>query len=158
MKPIDKLKPTGPTPVEEMCTCNGTGPIMLRSALGPFPVYCMSCNGEVPLETLTLSDELAEGIAYWRDIHDAMYVLWLSSGEYEDWARQKLLDPKGSINVQGMALARQLNDQRQTYFWYFSDTGLEDVPTPRACPFCGQQLEEYENRNYQVCQACQVAV
>lgn len=158
MKPIDKLKPAVATPEDEMCRCAGSGPIMLRSALAPFPVYCMRCNGEMPLEALALSDDLAERIAAWRSIHDALFRLWLHSGEYEEWAKARLLDTNGQVNVQGLALAKELNVQRPTFFWFFQDTGAEGGRPPQKCPFCGGALEDFENRNYRVCRICQVAL
>jgi hypothetical protein len=118
----------------------------------------MSCNGEIPLQLLDISDELAEAIAGWVSVHDSLFRLWLDSGEYESWAKARLLDPRGGVNVTGRSLARELSKQRQTFFLYFQDTGKEGHTLPERCPFCDAKLEPSGDTGFQVCLSCQVAV
>jgi len=158
MKPIEKLKPMPPTPEEEMCHCKRKGPILLRSALGPFPFYCMECNGEIPIEELQIDDCLAEEVAQWLAVHDSLFYLWLDSDEYEAWAKERLLDVKGKVNVEGLRIAREFDKQRETFFWFFQDTDDESYVAPKECPFCKKTLKQYGSKNFQICSSCKVAV
>jgi len=78
-----KLKPPVPTPVDEVCKCDGTPHIKLMSALSSNPVHCMDCNLEVAPEALGMNEQLVDSIVRWRQLHDALYILWLDSGDYE---------------------------------------------------------------------------
>ena len=61
-----KLRPGEPTPEEELCQCEDRPPIKLMSTLTENPIHCMQCNLEVPPETLMLSQEAVDGVAYWQ--------------------------------------------------------------------------------------------
>ncbi|MEO7101202.1 MAG: hypothetical protein ABI162_17755 [Luteolibacter sp.] len=71
--------------------------------------------------------------------HGALFDLWLQSGEYEEWAKQRLIDPKGQVNVDGMAIARKLSVKWPCYYLWFYDT--EDG-APERCPSCGEFLDK----------------
>ncbi len=43
-----KLRPTRPTPEDEICHCSGRPPLVLQYHLSPNPLACASCNREVP--------------------------------------------------------------------------------------------------------------
>src|SRR5437763_751831 len=82
-----KLRPPEPTPADELCRCLHT-PMKLMYALSYNPLHCMNCNLEIPLDTLTLSSEVVEAIANWRDIYQAIYLLsHLIYGRAPMWAK-----------------------------------------------------------------------
>ncbi len=81
-----KLRVPEPTPADEICRCVDAPPITLMGGTFGFnPIHCLNCNLEVPPETFNLSSVQIDGIAYWRVLHDAISLLWLDSGEYEEW-------------------------------------------------------------------------
>ncbi len=159
--PYWKLRPTPPTPVEEICDCPPGHRLILVYKLRDNPLDCLECRGEVPPERLALSGELADRIARWRDAYGALYDLWLDSGEYEDWARERLLDPQGQVNRDGIEIAAELNRLIPTFYWWFTDTGVDDYQPPRHCPICHGALETLEHcsiQGIQVCDDCRILI
>lgn len=138
--PYWKLRPLGPTPDEEICHCSSIGSIMLRDSLSPNPLYCVHCNGEVAPERIGFSETIAEQIAFWRGLFRSLYVLWLDSGEYEQWALQQLTNPRGTVNVRGMECAASLNQFTRTYYWWFVDNSAAGFVEPTDCFVCGKSL------------------
>ena len=76
-----KLHPPLETPEDEICKCDGNKPIKLMCALTYNPLHCVDCNLEIVPESLPLDDAIIDSIAHWRGIFDAIYRLWLASGE-----------------------------------------------------------------------------
>jgi hypothetical protein len=101
---------------------------------------------------VSLVDDLAE----WRSLRAAFETLWLDSAEFEDWARQHLLDPSSPPNARGLDVARKLSAHRLSYMAWFEDLGVDEVPPLTACPRCGGPLEQ-EGQG-RVCRACLIAV
>lgn len=80
----------------------------------------------------------------------------IDSGEYEAWARARLEDPSGQVNVSGMELVRELNNYRRTYYWWFQDASADDfVPLP-TCPACCADFEVRFGKS--VCEGCSIVV
>ncbi|MBK8276005.1 MAG: hypothetical protein IPK92_09195 [Nitrospira sp.] len=77
----------------------------------------------MPPERIGLDAAIVESVATWRRFHEAFYVLWLASGEFEDWAADQLSDPVSPVNRRGLALARQLSKWRRCYLWWFQIGG-----------------------------------
>jgi hypothetical protein len=154
-----KLRPEPATPDDEICSCGDQAPIVLQDHLSENPIVCLRCNGEVPPERIGFTAELADGLAYWRHLHAALYALWLDSDEYEDWARARLEDPAGQVNVNGLDLVRELNNYRRTYYWWFQDASADDFVPLLKCPRCSADLvEKFGRFNYLACEACSIVV
>ena len=85
LDPYWKLRPPSATPEAELCKCADRPPIVLQDHLSPNPIVCLGCNGEIPPERIGFSAELAERVAFWRNLHDALFMLWLDSSDYESW-------------------------------------------------------------------------
>ncbi|HET7079668.1 MAG TPA: DUF2310 family Zn-ribbon-containing protein [Chloroflexia bacterium] len=155
-----KLRPPDPTPDDELCRCPGAPPIKLMVALGYNPVHCMNCNLEVPPETLDLDADLVQALAYWRGVYDALYRLWLASGQDEAWAVAQLTDLNGEVNVEGRALQQALNQIRRCYYLYFQDESTDDYAPLRDCPACGKSLTTYTASKIpeRVCESCGIVV
>jgi len=155
--PYWKLRPLPPTPDDELCHCDHVGAVALCDTLGSNPIRCWECSGEVFPERLGFSAEIAESIADWRSLHSSLYRLWLSSGEYESWARDCLLDAKGEMNCMGYDIVSELNaiPEINAYYWYFVDT---DSPTgePTNCPKCSDELTELPNGSHGRCERCRI--
>ena len=149
--PYFKLRPEPPTPEDELCACEEISEIYLAHKLGSNPVYCLHCNGEVLPDKLAFGERLAEAIASWNSVSGSLELLWLDSGEYELWARDRLLDPKGQVNSQGMELARQLGSVAKTYYMWFDDI---DVTPPNTCPLCGAEFVEKQGGKLLLCEPC----
>jgi predicted nucleic acid-binding Zn ribbon protein len=155
-----KLRPPDPTPDDELCHCPDAPPIKLMVALGYNPLHCMNCNLEVPPETLDLDADLVQALAYWRWVYDALYRLWLASGQYEAWAVAQLTDLGGEVNTEGRALQQTLDKIRRCYYLYFQDESAEDYAPLRHCPACGQPLTTYTASKIpeRVCESCGIVV
>ena len=137
-----RLLPPEPTPEDEICQHQGT-PIKLMYALSYNPIHCMDCNLEIRLDTLPLSLESIELIARWRDVYSAIYLLWLDSEEYEEWAKEQLSTIASAVNVRGRGVQHVLNDVRRCYYAFFQDQSSETYSPLLFCPICGDALQEY---------------
>ena len=137
-----KLRPPELTPADELCRCLHT-PMKLMYALSYNPLHCMNCNLEIPLDTLTLSSEVVEAIANWRDIYQAIYLLWLDSGSYEEWAQEQLSDITSEVNLHGRAVQEVVNSSRRCYYCHFQDQSAEHYQPMKVCPICGDVLQDY---------------
>jgi hypothetical protein len=154
--PYWKLRPPSTTPDDELCWCTDGPPIVLQAHLSPNPIACLKCNGEVPPERVGFPTKLAEGIAYWRHLHDALYALWLDSSDYELWARRQLEDPSGRVNVLGLKIVQELNGYHHAFFWWFQDSGDETFAPLSRCPRCSASLAPHIGRL--VCESCRIVV
>lgn len=125
------------------------------SALGYNPVHCIDCNLEVAPESLDLSEQLAEELAFWDRLYDAIDHLWLDSAEYEEWARNQLCNIKSAVNNRGLILQNKLNKVRRCYFWFFEDTEAEPL---FYCPKCNAQFSVYPKGIFPqfICEQCSI--
>lgn len=154
--PYEKLRPPPPTASEDLCVCRDEPPIKFMSALGYNPLHCMRCNGEVLPEVLRLPEALAEAIASWRSVYDALDRLWLASATYEIWARSELESIASSVNAEGRAVQAQVNRLRRCYYWWFQDQSIDGYAPPSRCPSCQQQLAPFPETDQQVCERCSI--
>ena len=152
--PYIKLRPEAATPPEGLCHCATTAEICLVHKLSNNPIYCLDCNGEVPPEKLGLSAEVAEEVAYWNSVYRGLFALWLDSGEYESWAKERLLDPNGEVNEMGLSLLEDLGSVAKSYYYWFHDD--EDEPL-RSCPVCEEALMR-KGETFQACEVCGILV
>src|SRR5262245_52308905 len=93
----------------EACECDVVSRLFLVDLLTENPLHCDSCRKEVDPERLQLTVEETESVACWFSAADALYRLWLDSGEYEDYAKDRLTDPRSQVNRDGIALANRLS-------------------------------------------------
>ena len=141
------FRPAAPTPDDEMCRCPNGTPIKLMglSSLGSNPIHCLRCNLEVSPEGLGLSDSDIQTITHWGSIERAIGWLELDSGAYEDWARAQLLDPRSSINAEGLEAVRSLNrPDRRWYYSFFQPETDDDFEPRTTCPVCDGPLVQYK--------------
>jgi hypothetical protein len=117
----------------ERCECGSVESLLLVDLLTDNPIHCGYCRKEIDPERLQLTAEETDKIAHWFSAAGALYRLWLDSGEYEEYAKQRLLGPQGQINVNGREIARKLSEKWPTRFWFFYDT---DDGEPTDCPNC----------------------
>ncbi len=152
------LRPPGPTPANEICSCSGTPAVKLMSVLGHNPVACVACNLEVAPERLELPPKLVEAIAHWRSVQDALYRLWLDSGAYQEWAAGELRAIASPANRLGRAVQGQLNRLRRCYYWYFQDESAADFAPISKCPSCGGEMQPYEGGviPQRACEECSI--
>ena len=151
--PYSKLRPMPPTPDDELCHCVAVSELYIAYKIGTNPIYCLTCNCEVPPERLKFEEQLAESIAFWNSIYGALYQLWLGSGSYEEWSRERLLDPKGEANLDGLRLARKLSSIARTYYLWFSESNDQGET---ACPVCGREMAEKPPGRFKACEKCMV--
>jgi hypothetical protein len=140
------LRPPPPTPADEVCSCARGTPVKLVSMGGLTfnPIRCLDCNGEVPPERLGLSAQVAEAVARWLATSGPIDALELQSGAYEAWARAELLNLTSPANVEGLAVARQLNDLNRCYFSVWESTSDDDWEPRSTCPICDSTLTRYD--------------
>jgi hypothetical protein len=103
---MDAYQRLRPWTTIEACECSGLKSLLLVDLLTDNPLHCGFCRREVAPERLQLTAEETDQIAHWFSAADALYKLWLHSGEYEAYAKSRLLDPNGEVNVKGLELAR----------------------------------------------------
>lgn len=142
--PYVKLKPY-PREAVETCTCTDNPPMVLTAAFaalgGSNPLRCVRCNDEITPESLSLSAGQVDAIAHWNAVAGAIEALELDSGAYEIWARGQLVDPKSSMNVEGLALAKDLNALRRCYYSFFVAMNEDlEYATPLRCPVCDERV------------------
>jgi predicted nucleic acid-binding Zn ribbon protein len=153
--PFERLRPPPATPEDEICSCGPGIPVKLMCALSYNPIHCMACNLERAPEALELDAMLVQGVAFWRSMYDAIYILWLESGEYEGWARAQLVDLSSPVNLRGRALRAELDPLVRCYYWLFEDSSADDYVPLAACPNCGQALTGCRHQAGQlVCEPC----
>jgi len=75
---------------------------------------------EVDPERINVSVKETEAIAKWFSSASALYMLWLNSGEYEEYAKARLLNPNGQINKEGRKIAKDLSKRIPTQLWILS--------------------------------------
>lgn len=153
-----KLRPSRPTPPEDVCHCDAVRNLILCDTLTENPFQCLACRGEVAPERIGFDEQLADAIAHWRGLHRSLYLLWLDSGEYESWASDRLLDRNGRVNVLGREIVDELNRSVRTYYSWFSSTEVDDRNSSSICPCCRATLEWFEGRSLQKCDVCSILV
>ena len=145
-----------PTPPEEICSCADSPPLLLYSNASQNPLHCFACNLSVPPEKILLPVALVDELADWRSFRAAFETLWLDSGEFEDWARELLLDPASPPNTRGLAVAAKLNGHRASYMHWFEDAGADEPVALTSCPRCTGPLEPMGRG--QACKVCLIGV
>jgi predicted nucleic acid-binding Zn ribbon protein len=109
------------------------------------------------LSELNLPSELKRELIQWKETYHALYHLLGSDSEYSDWAKSKLLDEMGFVNLEGLRLSQQISVIRKNYYWIYQNVGDKGYKFVDNCPFCGLILEPFENIDVRVCPDCMVA-
>jgi hypothetical protein len=152
MNAYDRLRPW--TEIES-CECGSVSGLFLVDLLSDNPLHCDSCRKEVDPERLALTTEETESVAGWYAAATALYQLWLDSGEYEEYAKARLLDPNGQVTRDGLKLARTLSAKVPTRLWLFRDT---DDGEPTHCPICGNELDTNVKWGTGTCATCSIQI
>lgn len=159
--PYHRFRRPEPTPPDELCRCVDGPPVKLMQALGPNPLACMRCHGEVQPETLPLPEELVDPVAQWSAVYDALDRLWLDSGAYETWAAAELANIDSSVNRAGLELRAQIDPVRRCYYWLFADAphgnlAASSTDVAPHCPICSTRMTAYDGGRiaHLVCEAC----
>ena len=152
MDAYDKLRPW--TQIES-CQCATVNGLFLLDQLTDNPLHCDFCRKEVDPERLQLTVEETESIARWFSAARSLYGLWLDSGEYEQYAKARLLDPNGQVNRDGLKIARALSAKIPTRLWFFHDT---DDGDPIHCPLCRQKLDTNVKWGSGTCSTCRIQI
>jgi len=152
MSSYDKLRPW--TEIER-CECTKITSLVLVDILTDNPIHCFTCKGEIDPEALKLDDKLVDEIASWFGVFQSLYSLWLNSGEYEHYAKEKLIDKTSQVNTEGVTVAKKLSARYPTYYWWFYDT---DDGDPSHCPNCDQELDMNVRYGTGKCEACNIVV
>lgn len=152
MSSYDKLRPW--TEIEK-CDCEKFTSIVLVDILTDNPIHCFNCKNEIDPELLKLDDKLVDDIASWFGVFQSLYGLWLNSGEYEQYAKKKLIDKSSQVNIEGMSVAKSLSAHCLSYYWWFSDTDDGELI---HCPSCARKLDPDVKYGTGKCEACNVVV
>jgi hypothetical protein len=139
----------------EHCECASVESLLLVDILSDNPIYCGYYRKEIDPERLQLSVAEVEEIASWFGDASALYRLWLNSGEYEQYAKERLLDQQGQVNINGREIARKLSGKWPTRVWLFHDT---DDDTPTHCPVCQNPLDENVKWGIGYCHQCFIQI
>ncbi len=152
---MDAYQRLRPWTTIETCECAVVKGLFLVDLLSANPLHCDFCRKEVDPERLKLTAEETDAIANWFMAASALYRLWLHSGEYEAYAKARLLDPNGQVNRAGLELARSLSARIPTRFWFFHDS---DNGEPTRCPICGNELDTDVKWGTGTCRDCRIQV
>ncbi len=139
----------------ETCNCPEIHGLILVFDLSPSPISCSNCRRIVDPERLGLTCEIVDSVARWQAAFGGLYQLWLDSGEYERWAKERMLDPQGQVNVDGILLANQLARFRPAQYWWFHDT---DDELPLKCPRCQGELQPSAKYGNVQCGPCGILI
>ena len=150
MDAYSKLRPW--TQIES-CQCATVEGLLLVDLLTDNPLHCVVCRNEVDPERLKLTVDETEQVARWIQVRNALYRLWLDSGDYEQYAKARLLDPLGQVNRAGLEVARTLSRRIPTRLWFFHDT---DDAEPTHCPVCESPLDTNVTFGIGRCSKCPV--
>ena len=152
MDAYNKLRPW--TEIEA-CECASVNGLLLVDLLTDNPLHCDFCRKEVDPERLQLTVQETESIAGWFSASSALYRLWLHSGEYEDYAKARMLDPNGQVNKDGLQIALTLSPRYPTRLWFFHDT---DDGEPTQCPVCSNPLDTNVKWGTGMCVSCRIQI
>ena len=143
----------------ESCKCAEVSGLVLFDCLTDNPIHCATCKNEVDPGRLGLTVEEVEAVARWHSVNRSLHALWLDSGDYEDWAKARLLDLSGQVNQDGVKIARMLSARLPTYVWLFRDSG-DDCDTGEVidCPLCRKPLDKAVNYGSGRCLECHVLI
>ncbi len=137
----------------ECCDCDVVTELLLVDLMSDNPIRCAVCRREVDPERIKLTGAETDAIANWYRAASALYQLWLHSGEYEAYAKDRLLDPKGQTNRDGREIAIAMSVHHPTRFWFFHDT---DDGEPTNCPMCGGALDTDVKWGSGMCRPCHI--
>ena len=137
----------------ESCECPSVSGLFLVDKLSDNPLHCDHCLREVDPERLQLTVRETGMVASWFSVESALYGLWLDSGDYEQYAKQQLIDIEGQVNRDGLEIAEILSSKIPTKLWVFYDT---DDGVPVACPRCGKPLDEDVDWGTGKCESCRI--
>ncbi len=152
MNAYDRLRPW--TEIEA-CECASVSGLFLVDILSDNPLHCNFCRKEVDPERLALTVEETESVARWYSAANSLYQLWLDSGEYEEYAKARLLDPNGQVTRDGLKVAQTLSAKVPTRLWLFYDT---DDGTPMHCPICRNELDTNVKWGTGTCANCRIQI
>ena len=152
MSDYDRLRPNKEI---ERCKCDEITGLILVDILTDNPIHCLACKCEVDPEVLGLSVQMVDKIAAWLRVHSGLDSLWLDSGEYESWAREKLSDKTGQVNLDGMEITEELSKTYPTYFWWFNE---DDKYEPEVCPLCNEPLTKNFRHGNGECLPCKIII
>jgi hypothetical protein len=158
--PYLRLRPMPPTPAEELCSCPDSPPVLLMWTIGPNPMHCLHCNGELEPSGVPLPVELVDEVAHWTMLDGAIEHLELDSGPYEQWAQGELLNLQSPVNLEGLALRRSLDGVRRCYFVLFQPMDASgSFVVPPACPQCRGAWERFSHGRFTrlLCETCGLA-
>lgn len=137
----------------EACECRSVDALVLVDCLSDNPLHCAACRREVDPARLKLDADEVEAVFRWYFVKNALQKLWLDSGEYEAYAKARLLDPKGQVNQRGIEVAHKLSARIPTRLWLFHDT---DDGEPTECPMCERKLDTDVKWGFGRCPVCPV--
>ena len=123
------------------------------------PLWCLRCERGVSLRRLPLDDGTHSQIAEWSRAFANIYTLWVDSGNYEAWAARQLFDLASPLNRHGLAIASELSQSLDCYYWFDLDRSEEIEPVQlEECPSCGEPLDvaEEAKRPALVCENCRI--
>jgi len=152
---MDAYQRLRPWTAIEACECVSVQSLLLVDLLTDNPLHCGFCRREVDPERLQLTAAETEQVANWFSTASALYRLWLDSGEYEGYAKARLLDPKGQVTVKGLEAANMISAKIPTKYWFFSDA---DDGTPTHCPICASKLDTNVKWGTGCCEPCRVHI
>lgn len=155
MKKIDYYEKLRPFTEFESCECENITALVLVYLFTDNPINCFKCRKEIDPEKLKLTAKQVDSIHNCFSVYGSLYRLWIDSGEYEEWAKNKLQDQKSQVNIDGMLIVKELSEILPTYYWWFWDT---DDGEPKNCPNCNASLNEDVHWGTGKCDKCKIII
>jgi len=125
------------------CKCAKPGALFLFTTFlhSEPPVWCMDCNGVVPLYRLPRSrTEEHSALLAWQSNYQACDSLQINCTVGERFGERQMSDLASSLTVSGLTICKELEEQtgRPVYYYLFRSTSRSrTAEARRRCPNCG---------------------
>ena len=120
------------------CACGTERAIILSVSLSRDELPCGRCGAGIPVEGLKGPRDVIHLLRRWVDQAYAIEMLWLSSGEYEDWAKGEIDSAKSKVNQMGRQVAQKLTPTVPTWLYSAPHAGARQAVDKYLdhCPAC----------------------
>ncbi len=117
-----------------------------------YPLISYKLKTGIHFLNLNIKDVALLDLIYdWMTVYNAIYDLYMDSGDYEFWALKELENINSSINVLGLKLSNLLNNYAETYYYLFRGIDRE---LPKKCPLCNKDFNALEGSH--ICKKCKI--
>ena len=136
------------------CICDSAATIKLMHNGTDEFWFCGCCNQAIAEDLLPDVRDPAE-LRRWAESFWSIYILWLASAEYEEWAAAELFDMMSPVNQLGINLVKSARSDVPVYYYLSWNESVESAEPPPCCPLCQAAWEVLpcQGRDVVVCES-----